>query len=79
MHQINCISCLFRDALAIVFSDCLSPTKMDTGPYIEITQHKVQDKSKTPGITLTHEGHQGHPAAALKFSLNDKWSCLEAL
>lgn len=53
-------------------------TKMDTEPDITITQHAVQDKPLTPGITpdyMKQQGHQGHPAAALSSgSLSDGWS-----
>lgn len=71
----------------LLFSPAVSPThynastKMDTRPDIEITQHMVQDKSLTPGITQNfkkHEGHQGHSAAAVHFSLHDRWGCLAA-
>lgn len=51
---------------------------MDTEPDITITQHAVQDKPLTPGITpdyMKQQGHQGHPAAALSSgSLSDGWS-----
>lgn len=32
------------------------------GPDIEITQHIVQNKSLTPGITMKHKEHQGQSA-----------------